>query len=200
MTNLRPEKRLDKTGKLVTRHVKDDGGNPTTVPQLPPPSASPEPVHKIVLPETVATPMTKDDWGTVSDVLDICGTHNSDDLAYVSPYIREGDMDALRLFQKFSAAHGFSTVVDVIELTHTLDKPADYMESMSAHMMIAASGHFDYFDIAGVPEHESVLKIIHENAEQAGSILNFLKRGSADPEALKSYLANETKALREGTL
>lgn len=196
MNHLRPEKRMDKTGKLVTRHVRDDTSATSTVSQIPPPTVTPEP-SRIILPEDEATPMTAKDWAVVADVLDMC---NSDDLAHVSPYIRTGEMDAIKLFHRFGEEHAFSTIIDVLEVTHALPKPENYSEAMAAHMMIAASGSFDYFDIHGVPDHEAVLEIIHENSSQADSILSFLKKRPAEPNALREHLSNSTKALREGTL
>jgi hypothetical protein len=195
--------RVDKTGKAVTRHVKADAHKSTSAPHLPPPSVSLEPVSSIILPEHEVSIMTKGDWSMVADVLDLCGTHNGDDLVHVTQYVKDGDMDALRVFKKYGHECSFSTICDVIEETTPLygkEKPSDYVDSIEAHFKIATSGHFYYGDIAGVPAHEGILKIIHDNPDQVGSILAFLLRRKPDPDALTLYLANEAKALREGTL
>jgi len=205
MSNLVPERRADKNGKMVLRHVKADAGAPSSAKQLPPPTASPAPINNIVLPQNGVTSMTKEDWATVAGVLDMCGTHQdvAVDMAQVVPYIRDGDMEAMRIFHKYSSDYSYPTIVDVIEAVNGLygnDKPADYVEKVSAHMVIATSGYFDYFDIAGVPDNEAILKIIHENTQQVESILAFLMEREPDTEALESYLANQTTALRRGTL
>jgi hypothetical protein len=203
MSNLVPEKRVDKTGKVVTRHVKADAATGTSAPHLPPPSVSLEPVSGIVLPEHEVTIMTKDDWSMVADVLDLCGTHNGDDLIHVTQYVKDGDMDALRVFKKYGHECSFSTICEVIEETNALygkKKPSDYVDSIGVHFKIATSGRFYYGDITGVPEHERVLRIIHANMDQVDSILAFLLHREPEPEALTLYLANEAKALREGTL
>lgn len=203
MGNLVPEKRVDKTGKVVTRHVKNDGPKIASAPHLPPPSVSLEPVSDIILPEHEVTIMTKDDWSMVADVLDLCGTHNGDDLIHVTQYVKDGDLDSLRVFKKYGNECSFSTICEVIEETNALygkKKPSNYMESIDAHFKVATSGHFYYEDIAGVPAHEGVLKIIHDNPDQVDSILAFLLRRKPEPDALTLYLANEATALREGTL
>lgn len=199
MGTLKPEKRMDKTGRIVTRHVKDDTATPSPA-SFPPPVTPSSKTDMIIIPGQEKIPMTKADFAIIGDLLDRCGSYNSDDLMHITPYIRDGDMDTLRVFHKYSDEYSYSGIIDVLSATYDLYPDKDYAGTIEAHLKIAASGAFDYYDIAGVPEYEAVLRVIHDNTEQADSIIVFLNERGPDAGALTEYLANDVKAVREGTL
>lgn len=203
MSNLKREKRPDKHGKLVTRLVLADSPIPTTSAPLPAPSVSPQKDAAVLPAKDAPRLMTKADFAVIADVLDMCGTHGSDDMYHVSPFIRGGNLEELRVFKDHGAETSFSTIVDVLNHTENLfkgGKPADYAEIISAHLRVAESGDFDYYDIGGNPEYEETLRVIHNNTDQVDAILTYLSDRGVDPEGLKEYLGNDVKPLREGTL
>lgn len=203
MNNLMPEQRPDKNGKIVTRHVKADTPTGSASASIPPPTVSSTEPEMIVLPGKKVTPMTAADFETIADLLEMCGTYKSDDLAIVNSYIRDGDIDALRILKEHGQHVGFSLPDDVLRQTYALygdERPADYADQIAAHIKIAETGNFDYFDISGNGEYEEVLRIIHENIDQADSIIRFFEDRGPDPDALRDYLSNEVVAVREGTL
>lgn len=203
MGNLVPEQRPDKNGKIVTRHVKPDALGSAASPSFPPPSAAQPKAEAIVIPGKKVTPMTKEDFETIADVLEMCGTYKSDDLTIVSNYIRDGDIEGLRLLKEHGPDSGFSLVDDVIRQTEVLygeNRPENYTDQIAAHIRIGETGRFDYFDIDGNGDSEEVLRIIHENIDQADSIQQFIEERGIDPDGLRDHLANEVTAMRRGAL
>lgn len=193
-----PEKRMDKNGKLVTRHVSIDNVSNSQPVTIPSPTAKQE---RVVLPGSETVPMTKNDMNMIGDLLDRCGgvEHR---YHYLTEYIREGDLDTLRIFHQYGRDAGFSTVVDVLQATYVFyaERPEDYVESVGKHIEIAVGSSFYYADVPGYPPYEAFLNVIQENLDKTDSIIRFLSGRNPDADALKAYLGNESTPLRDGTL
>ena len=199
MNNTVPEKRMDKTGKMVTRHVKPQQPK-LPAGTIPAPIVEMQPAEKIILPGDEPISMTKNDLGLIADVLDMCGGIDNE-YSHVDPYIRAGDLETLRIFRAHGRSEGFSAIVDVLEATHDLyqDRPGDYVESVGKHIEVAACGYYNYADISGYPPYEAVLQVVHRNLDKVDAIISFMKERGIDAEGLNEYLGNNSP-VREGTL
>jgi hypothetical protein len=202
MSTLVPEKRPNKHGVMVTKYVRQDSpettapgnGIPAPAPVGAAPAAAEHPMKQVM--------MTMKDFELITEVLDLCGTYQSDDIEYAKVFIRDGNLRGLKVMKEHGDTHSFSTIHDIINATDCFlsDDDTEYpLDSLEAHLKVADSGAFEYYDPL-TPGFTAVARLIHENPEKAESIIAFLEDRGVDAEGLSEYLGNDVAALRKGTL
>lgn len=165
--NLVPEKRLDKTGKLVTRHVRQDGSSPKSGTSLPAPSVAPKSAARAqspkplkLRPQQLKQELYKESryQGIVSPQLRAEGTDflhkrtnfRANDVEFLSVLSVANEADALHMLNE-----GIRTKEDAVTYMRDrgMEPPFDRSELVEKALSrnISADQYRFFFNTANVP-------------------------------------------------